>query len=146
VTLVGKVDILLPCAAMVLLTFVVWVKLYLDRVAEMRELRLDPQTVRNSVLGAGVLKRVEAADNFKNLFEVPVLFYVLCACLAASDQVTPFFVIAAWIFVALRALHSTIHITYNTVVHRFYAYAAGALLIFLMWAVFAARLLALRMS
>jgi hypothetical protein len=144
--MVGKVDILLPCAAMVGLTFLVWVKLYRDRIAEIGELRVDPQSIRNSTMGAGVLKRVEASDNFKNLFEIPVLFYALCACLAAADQVTPFFVIGAWLFVALRALHSLIHLTYNRVMHRFYAYAAGALLVFLMWGVFAARLIALRAS
>jgi hypothetical protein len=141
---VGKVDILLPCAAMVFVTLLVWVKLYVDRVGEMNELKLDPQSVRNSTVGSGVLKRVEAADNFKNLFEVPVLFYVLCACLAAIDQVTPFFVIGAWVFVLLRALHSVIHVTYNQVMHRFYTYAAGTVLLYVMWGVFAFRLLALR--
>src|SRR5215831_4947031 len=143
--MVGKVDILLPCAAMVLVTLVVWIKLYVDRVGEMRELGIDPQTVRSSALNPGVLKKVEAADNFKNLFEVPVLFYTLVACLAAADMVTPLFVVGAWVFVALRALHSIIHCSYNKVIHRFYAYAAGTVLVFLMWGVFAARLVALRL-
>jgi hypothetical protein len=142
--MVGKVDILLPCAAMVAVTLAVWVKLYVDRIGEMNALGLDPQSVRNTALAAGLLKKVEAADNFRNLFEIPVLFYVLCACLAASDQVTPFFVVGAWAFVALRALHSIIHCTYNRVMHRFYSYAAGTVLVFAMWAVFAARLIALR--
>jgi hypothetical protein len=141
---VGKVDILLPCAAMVFVTLAVWIKLYVDRIGEMNALGIDPQAVRSSALNPGVLKKVEAADNFKNLFEVPVLFYALCACLAASDQVTPFFVVGAWAFVGLRALHSAIHCTYNRVIHRFYAYAAGTVLVFAMWGVFAARLIALR--
>jgi hypothetical protein len=142
--IVGKVDILLPCAAMVLLTAIVWVRMFVVRIAEIGEKKLDPQSIRNSVLGAGSLERVEAADNFKNLFEVPVLFYSLCACLAGWDHVTPVFVIGAWLFVALRALHSFIHLTYNQVMHRFYAYAAGTVLIFALWGVFALRLLAQR--
>jgi len=140
----AKVDILLPCAAMVLLTAVVWVRMYVVRIAEIREKQIDPQSVRSSALGAGLLERVEAADNFENLFEVPVLFYALCACLAASDHVTPLFVVGAWLFVALRALHSFIHLTYNRVMHRFYAYAAGTVLIFALWGVFALRLIAQR--
>ena len=136
--MVGKVDILLPVAAMVFVTLLIWIKLYIDRIGE---LKVDPQTIRNSTMGAGVLKRVESSDNFKNLFEVPVLFYALCACLAAWDHVTPLFVIGAWLFVALRALHSYIHCTYNMVMHRFYAYAAGTVLIFALWGVFAFRLL-----
>ena len=143
--MVGKVDILLPCAAMVFVTLAVWLKLYADRLAEMRELGIDPQSVRNSAVNPGVLKRVESSDNFKNLFEIPVLFYALVACLAAADMVTPFFVVGAWAFVALRALHSFIHCTYNRVIHRFYAYAAGAVLVFAMWGVFAFRLIALRL-
>ena len=142
--MVAKADILLPCAALVLLTAIVWVRMYVVRIAEIGEKQLDPQSVRNSVLGAGALERVEAADNFKNLFEVPVLFYALCASLAAWDHVTPFFVVGAWLFVALRALHSFIHLTYNQVMHRFYAYAAGTVLVFAMWAVFAFQLIAQR--
>jgi hypothetical protein len=140
----SKADILLPAAAMVLLTAVVWLRLYVVRLAEIGEKKLDPQSIRNSVLGASAFERVEPSDNFKNLFEVPVLFYALCASLAAWDHVTGFFVIGAWLFVALRAVHSAIHLTYNKVMHRFYAYAAGTVLVFLLWAVFAFRLVASR--
>jgi hypothetical protein len=140
----GKVDILLPCAALVLLTALVWLRMYVVRVGEMNEKKLEPQSIRNSVLGAGAFARVEASDNFKNLFEVPVLFYALCACLAAWDHVTPAFVIGAWVFVALRAVHSFIHCTYNTVMHRFYAYAASTVVVFALWGLFAVRLLASR--
>ena len=140
----SKADILLPAAAMVLLTAVVWLRLYVVRLAEIGEKKLDPQSIRNSVLGASAFERVEPSDNFKNLFEVPVLFYALCASLAAWDHVTGFFVIGAWLFVALRAVHSAIHLTYNKVMHRFYAYAAGTVLVFALWAVFAFRLLAQR--
>ncbi len=142
--MVGKVDILLPAAAMVLLTAVVWVYLYVVRLREIDEKKLEPQSIRNSVLGAAAFERVEPSDNFKNLFEVPVLFYALVACLAAWDHVTPLFVIGAWLFVALRAVHSFIHCTYNRVMHRFYAYAAGTVLIYALWAVFAFQLLAAR--
>jgi hypothetical protein len=142
----SKADILLPAAAMVLVTAVVWVRLYVVRLGEIGEKKLEPQSIRNSVLGASAFERVEPSDNFKNLFEVPVLFYALCASLAAWDHVSGFFVIGAWAFVALRALHSAIHITYNKVMHRFYAYAAGTVLVFVMWAVLAFQLLAMRSS
>ena len=42
---------------------------------------------------------------------------------------------------ALRALHSLIHVTYNRVVHRFLVYVASTLLLFGMWAAFLPRLL-----
>lgn len=130
----------LPCGAMAALTAAVWVKLYADRLGEMRARRIAPQALASARATAG-LERTQAAENFRNLFEVPVLFYVLCVALALNGGSTPGFVAAAWAFVALRAVHSVIHVTYNRVTHRFLAYVAGTLLLFGMWAAFIVRIL-----
>lgn len=37
------------------------------------------------------------------------------------------YVIAAWIFVAFRVLHSTVHCTFNLVILRFYLYLSASL-------------------
>jgi hypothetical protein len=73
---------------------------------------------------------------------VPVLFYLLCVALVLTGGSTPGFVTAAWAYVALRALHSLIHATYNRVVHRFLVYVASTLLLFGMWAAFLGRITA----
>ncbi|HKX59685.1 MAG TPA: MAPEG family protein [Steroidobacteraceae bacterium] len=130
----------LPCAAMVGLTAAVWVKLYADRLGEMRAKRIDPQALA-SARAAAQLERPQAAENFRNLFEVPVLFYVLCAALVLTGGSTPGLVTAAWAYVALRAVHSLIHVTYNRVTHRFLVYVASTLLLYGMWAAFVARIL-----
>ena len=132
----------MPCAAMVGLTAVVWVKLYADRLGEMRAKRIDPQAFASVRAAADQLERTAAADNFRNLFEVPVLFYVLCAALVLNGGSAPGFVSAAWAYVALRAVHSLIHVTYNRVTHRFLVYVASTLLLFGMWAAFVAGLVA----
>lgn len=132
----------LPCVAMVGLTALVWVKLYWDRIGEMRAKRIDPQALATARDAAALLERRGAADNLRNLFEIPVLFYLLCAALALNGGSTPAFVAAAWAFVALRALHSLIHVTYNQVMHRFLAYVASTLLLFGMWIAFLARITA----
>lgn len=129
-----------PCAAMAGLTALVWVKLYVDRLREMRAKRIDPQAFSTVQAAAGRLERTQAADNFRNLFEAPVLFYVLCIALAVTGRATPAFVAAAWAYVGLRVLHSVIHVTYNRVVHRFLAYVASTLLLFGMWIAFVASL------
>lgn len=126
----------LPCGAMILVTALVWAKLYADRIGEMRRKRIDPQSLATARVAAGRLEDTQAADNFRNLFEVPVLFYVLCVALAVTGGSTPGFVAAAWVFVGLRALHSLIHVTYNRVLHRFLAYAASTVLLFGMWVAF----------
>ena len=131
----------LPCAAMVGLTALVWIKLYADRLGEMRARDIDPQQLATVRDAAGKLERTGAADNFRNLFEVPVLFYLLCVALALTGGSTPGFVAAAWAYVGLRVLHSLIHVTYNRVVHRFLVYVASTLLLFVMWAAFVTRIL-----
>lgn len=65
-----------------------------------------------------------------------MLFYVLCIAIAATGGSTPALVAAAWAYVALRALHSLIHVTYNRVVHRFLVYVTSTLLLFGMWIAF----------
>ena len=138
--------ILQPVVALVLLTAVVWFRLYVERLGEMRERRIDPQSISTSTARNATLSRTSGADNFKNLLEMPVLFYVLCLALLAAEAVTTGFVQAAWAYVALRAVHSFIHLTYNRVVHRFLAYAASSVLLFGMWLVFAAELVGLDAS
>jgi hypothetical protein len=129
-----------PCATLVGLTAIVWVKLYVDRLREMRAKRIDPQALSTARAAAGALERLQAADNFRNLFEVPVLFYLLCVALALTGGSTPGFIAAAWLYVGLRMLHSLIHTTYNRVVHRFLVYVASTLLLFGMWIAFLPRI------
>ena len=57
---------------------------------------------------------------------------LLCAA-ALGMQSLPFRVLA-WLFVVLRALHSAIQCTYNKVMHRYRAYAAGGWVLWAMWA------------
>ena len=129
-----------PTAAMVLVTAFVWIKLYADRLGEMREKRVSPQAAASARAAATKLERTQAADNFRNLFEVPVLFYLLCIAIAVTGGSSPGFVAAAWTYVGLRALHSLIHVTYNRVTHRFLVYVSSTLLLFGMWTAFVLRI------
>ncbi|HMB43815.1 MAG TPA: MAPEG family protein [Luteimonas sp.] len=134
--------ILFPALAMVALTIVVWFRMYTSRVAEMKRERIHPQAVATSAQMAARITDSRASDNFRNLFELPVLFYVALLVLALIGQVTSITLLLAWLFVALRVLHSAIHCTYNRVVHRFYAYLAGSVALWALWGVIAFNLLA----
>lgn len=133
--------IILPAVALVLLTAIVWVRLYIVRIGEIRQRRIDPQALATSASAGQALQRVQASDNFKNLFEVPVLFYALCAVLAAAQNVSAFFVVGAWVYVALRYIHSFIHLTYNRVMHRFAVYVLSTMVLLILWAVLGIQLL-----
>ena len=125
--------IFLPALAMAALTFVVWLRMYFARIGEMKREGVHPQSVATSPQLAARLKDTRAADNFRNLFELPVLFYMALAVAAATSQVTTFVLSLAWLFVALRILHSAIHCSYNKVIHRFHAYFAGGLVLWILW-------------
>lgn len=133
--------IVLPAIALVLLTAIVWVRLYIVRIGEIRQRRIDPQSLATSASAGQALQRVQASDNFKNLFEVPVLFYALCAVLASAQNVSAFFVVGAWVYVALRYIHSFIHLTYNRVMHRFAVYVLSTVVLLILWAALGIQLL-----
>jgi hypothetical protein len=134
--------ILLPPVAMAALTAVVWVRLYIDRLGEMRARRIHPQQVATAKQAAETLQNVQSADHLRNLFEMPVLFYAVCGFLAITKLTTALLLACAWGFVALRALHAYIHLTHNKVIRRFQVYLASSLVLWLMWILFAVRLLA----
>ncbi len=134
--------LLLPLLALVFLTFLVWIFMYVTRLGEMKRKSIDPQDLDTRVHGQALLTDSPVqADNLKNLFELPVLFYVailLALVLMIQDS---FLVQLAWGYVALRYVHSLIHCTYNRVMHRFIAYAASCLVLMIMWARLAAYIL-----
>jgi hypothetical protein len=127
--------IFLPALAMAGLTFVVWLRMYFARVGEMKRERIHPQAIATSPQMAARLQDTRAADNFRNLFELPVLFYLALTTAALTSQITTLVLILAWTFVALRIVHSAIHCSYNKVIHRFQAYLAGAIVLWVLWGV-----------
>ncbi|GHE37975.1 MAPEG family protein [Vulcaniibacterium thermophilum] len=127
--------ILLPGLAMAALTFVVWWAMYFQRIGQMKRERIHPQAVATSIQAAARLTESNRADNFRNLFELPVLFYFALTVAHLSGQVNAATLALAWLFVALRVVHSAIHCTYNKVMHRFYAYLAGGLALWALWGV-----------
>ena len=126
--------IFLPAFAMAFLTLVVWLRMYTMRIAQMKRERIHPQAVATSAQSAARLTDSRAADNFRNLFELPVLFYLALVVAAIAGLATDATLALAWLFVLLRVVHSAIHCTYNKVMHRFQAYLAGGVVLWVLWA------------
>ena len=118
-----------PFFATIGLTLVVWVYMYVRRIRFINSSRLSPEQMAIP----GELARLSPAavsnpsDNLKNLFEIPVLFYVLALYLFATQQVDSTYVIAGWIFAVFRMLHSAVHCTFNRVMLRFNLYLVSTL-------------------
>jgi hypothetical protein len=122
-------SIFLPGFALVALTFIVWCRLYVERLGQMRRERIRPQSVATSAQMSAKLPDTRAADNFRNLFELPVLFYFALVVAAMSGQTGALVIGLAWTFVVLRAVHSLIHCSYNRVMHRFSVYLLSAVVL-----------------
>lgn len=125
--------ILAPFLAMMLLTLIVWVVMYVRRIGYLVAQRVDPQQLTTPEKSVGIIPEAinYPAYNLRNLFELPVLFYALCLYLYVTSSVDLAYVVAAWTFVAFRALHSLVHCTSNTVMHRFRLYMLAALALWL---------------
>lgn len=129
-----------PLMALVALTFCVMFFVAYKRFSAGFAGRVRPRAFRAGE-SPDVPEDVRIANrNFVNLFEMPVLFYTLCLALYATAAVSAALLALAWIYVALRAVHSLIHLSYNRILHRFAAYAAGNFILLAMWVMFALNL------
>ncbi|MAM71783.1 MAG: hypothetical protein CMP91_11650 [Gammaproteobacteria bacterium] len=122
-----------PFMAMMLLTLVVWVYMYSKRIPFIRNSDLTPdQLTAFEFTRLSPPAVANPSDNFKNLFELPVVFYALCLYLYVTAQVDQAVLIGAWIFVGFRVLHSLVHCTVNIVMLRFVLYCLSSLVLWLM--------------
>ena len=123
-----------PMFATLLLTFVVWIYMYVRRI---RFIRANPVLAQDLSI-PGRLAAISPpevsnpSDNLKNLFEIPVLFYALVIYLFVTEQVDAVYVGAAWVFAVFRMLHSAVHCTVNIVMLRFYLYLISTLAVWFM--------------
>ena len=126
--------ILIPLCLQVFLTAVVWCFLIFLQVKAIKQQRVDPNSLTDDTKADAVFKdALNASDNLENLFELPVLFYVACLVIFSLKATDNLYFALALTFVFLRGVHSFIHCTYNRVTHRFNAYAASALILWLIW-------------
>ena len=122
-----------PFLVMMVLTIVVWLFLFAKRIPFLNSVDIEPNDITPAKLAEISPPAVtNPSDNLKNLFEMPVLFYAMTLYLYAVGEVDNLHLIAAWVFVAFRALHSAIHCTVNAVMARFAVYALSCLALFFM--------------
>ena len=126
-------QILSPVFALAGLTFTV---LLLIPIARFRAVMADQVAVDDFAFGGSgrVPQRTELPNrNYMNLLEMPVLFYVACVAFYMTNTVDRTALILAWSYVALRAVHSAIHISYNKVIHRLSVFVASNVVLVVLW-------------
>jgi hypothetical protein len=108
------------------------------------------RAVRAGRVRRGAFRLGESADvpsdvtvwnrNLMNLLEMPLLFYVVSIAFYVTHQVTPRVVTLAWIYLALRLLHSLVHVTSNRILVRLSFYAVSNVVLLSLWIRFLSRL------
>ena len=73
---------------------------------------------------------------YMNLLELPMLFYVAGLMYYVAGRVDQTALVIAWVYVALRAIHSIIHLSYNRVIHRLIAFALSNFVLLAFWVLF----------
>ena len=111
-----------PVITMTVLTILVGVRLAWLRVSGSLKKPGDPKRYNPLKKDEAPVATTNNSDHFKNLFEVPVLFYVICIASYLTGNVDYWQLYLAWAFVGFRLMHSSIHLSYNNVMHRFGAF------------------------
>ena len=133
--------ILLPLFVQVALTFAL---IFWTARARIGAIRAGQAKIKDTALGQQNWppRATQVANCYNSQFQIPVLFYVLTILVIMTRHADFIFLVMAWLFVITRLLHAYIHTGSNYVPHRFNAFAAGVIILLLMWLIFAVRLLA----
>ena len=124
--------ILYPLIAMIFLTLIVGAQLLycnskavLKGEVNIKSFRLFDSEIPNH------LKSI--SQHYKNMFELPVLFYVLCILFIVNDNFSDFDVIIAWGFFSFRFLHSLVRISNQNINLRFGLFIGSFAMLIIGW-------------
>jgi hypothetical protein len=126
-------EILKPVAVLAAWTMVMWVWMYATRIPAINKL---PKTDEPGADQGWTSAKLEAlldpkiqwkAHNYNHLHEAPTVFYAVALALAMLGQGDGINLQIAWVYVALRIIHSVFQATVNKVMPRFALFAASSL-------------------
>ncbi len=125
--------ILYPVFAMVTFTFIFMFTVFIWRV----------RSVKTGKVRARYYKLMQGSDapdhivasmrHFSNLFETPVLFYVVSVIILVQKIELAVLPILGWIYFLARVIHAYIHVSYNNILHRLSVFWFGTLILLTMW-------------
>jgi hypothetical protein len=128
--------IIYPVFCLVILTFIMAFATGTSRLISVRRKQINPKyyVLLSGDTPPDYVQKI--GRNFVNLLEVPVLFYLLAVLVITLDINNTLLLNLAWLYVALRLVHTIIHVSYNYVMHRFMVFALSVLTLLIMWVQF----------
>jgi hypothetical protein len=131
-------EILKPVVALLAWTMLMWIWMYAQRIPAISKLPKDGNP--NADVGWTGAKLDDIlppniqwkAHNYNHLHEAPTLFYAVALVLAIVGQGDGLNATLAWIYVALRVLHSLWQATVNKVMVRFLLFSLSSLVLIML--------------
>lgn len=123
--------ILAPVIALALWTHVMWAWMYATRIPAIRKakLPLDPLAPRGEQMATLPAQVRWKADNYNHLMEQPTVFYAVAVSLAVLGAGGGTNATLAWVYVALRVIHSLVQSTINQIEVRFGVFVLSSLVL-----------------
>jgi len=117
-----------PVVALVIWSLIMLIWLYATRIPAMAKAKVKPGEATKSQMEA--LPSANVANNYNHLMEQPTLFYALCFALQFLGQGDHAINIGlAWLYVAIRVVHSLLQATVNFIPLRFLIFVLGSLVL-----------------
>ena len=133
--------IIWPVIALVALTFAVTAATAVRRIAHTTTVPPAAADFADRQAASRYFAPVQLyADNMSNLLETPVLFYAVVPLLLVTGLAGPVQLALAWVYVALRAGHTYLHIVAKAVRPRFLVFVGSIAALSAMWIGLAVRL------
>jgi len=110
-----------PIVALAAWSLLMLIWLYATRIPAMQRMGVKPGQFKNEPNATSMLPpwARNVADNYNHLMEQPTIFYATAFALQLLNITDQNTVLLAWVYVALRAIHSLVQATVNIIIIRF---------------------------
>ncbi len=128
-----QAEILKPMAVLAMWTMVMWVWMYAVRIPAINKLPKPTEAGADQGWTGAMLENILPrevqwkAHNYNHLHEAPTVFYAVALALAMIGSGDGMNAKIAWVYVALRIVHSIFQATVNKVAPRFILFALSSL-------------------
>lgn len=116
-----NVQLMQPLVVLVVWSAFMWLWMYATRLPAIAAMKLemDPEAPAGLQMSQLPAKVRWKADNYNHLMEQPTVFYAIVLSLAFLGANSEVNIYAAWIYVALRVVHSLLQALLNKIELRF---------------------------
>jgi hypothetical protein len=130
--IINQAIILYPVIALIALTFFIGFLMLRSRFAAVKNKQVSIKYFRLN--HGGIPENMQClSDNYDNLLSMPVLFYFSMLVIYVFHVADTGYLVLGWVYVVLRFAHSYIHVVYNNVIHRMYAFVLSAMVLISIW-------------